>query len=85
MSFMEFGVQNSTSEKEPGSAQAQEVRPARELKKPPVLFRQTQEIIGRIEKLLDGSLLTYWNSPNGSICQLGFRSTTRVVGVKWKA
>jgi serine dehydrogenase proteinase len=37
-------------------------------KNPPVLFEKTQKIIGQIEARLGERLLTYWNSPNGSIC-----------------
>lgn len=50
---------------EQGSAAA----PARtELKSPPVLFEKTQRVIAQIESKLRGPLATYWNSPNGSIC-----------------
>ncbi len=38
------------------------------IKQPPVLFSQTQEIIQRLAGLLDGVLITYWNSPSGSVC-----------------
>lgn len=41
-------------------------RPA--LKKPPVLFEQTQQMIGRIEQRLGAPLLVYWNSGSGSVC-----------------
>lgn len=41
-------------------------RPA--LKNPPVLFEKTQKVIGKIEGRINQRLLTYWNSPNGSIC-----------------
>ena len=37
-------------------------------KHPPILYQRTQPIIKRLEKLLDGRLMTYWISPNGSIC-----------------
>jgi Serine dehydrogenase proteinase len=59
--------------------------PKREVKKPPVLFDQTQKIIARLEELLDGPLLTYWNSPGGSICQndvVGFYETLQSIGRK---
>ena len=62
-------------------------KPERKLKKPPVLFTKTQVIIARIEKLLDGSLLTYWNGQNGSICQndvVGFYEILRAIGQKKK-
>jgi hypothetical protein len=38
------------------------------LKRPPVLFRRTQEVLCALEHRLGGTFLTYWNSPNGSIC-----------------
>ena len=37
-------------------------------KTPPVLFDRTQRVIAQIESQLGERLLTYWNSPNGSIC-----------------
>lgn len=39
------------------------------IKRPPILFRRTQKIIGRIERQVRGCFLTYWNSNNGSVCQ----------------
>src|SRR3954470_10681117 len=42
---------------------------ARDFKKPPVLFDKTQEIVRALEKKLGGAFITYWNSPNGSVCQ----------------
>jgi len=41
---------------------------ARSLKEPPVLFHRTQKVIAAVESKRDEKLLTYWNSPNGSIC-----------------
>jgi hypothetical protein len=41
---------------------------AKGLRTPPVLFARTQEVIRAIESKLGERLLTYWNSPNGSIC-----------------
>ena len=35
---------------------------------PPVLFEKTQKIIAQIEAKLGERLVTYWNSPNGQIC-----------------
>ncbi len=37
--------------------------------KPPVLYRQTQQVIKTIEKKIKVKVLSYWNSVNGSICQ----------------
>jgi len=38
------------------------------LKTPEVLTERTQKVIARIESKLDAPLITYWNSPGGSIC-----------------
>lgn len=37
------------------------------LKKPPILFVQTQEVISQIKKGLDGDFLSYWISSNGEL------------------
>ncbi|MDR1172298.1 MAG: ATP-dependent Clp protease proteolytic subunit [Bacteroidales bacterium] len=37
--------------------------------KPPVLYKQTQQLIKKIEKSEQVKVLSYWNSVNGSICQ----------------
>jgi hypothetical protein len=53
------------------------------IKKPPVLFAQTQKIISSIQKKLEGTFLAYWNSPNGSVCQndvVGFYELLRQIG-----
>lgn len=59
------------------------MKKARKIKKPPVLFVQTQKIILQIEKKLKGTFLAYWNSPNGSVCQndvVGFYELLRQIG-----
>ncbi|MBU1192683.1 MAG: hypothetical protein KKA36_09090 [Gammaproteobacteria bacterium] len=38
------------------------------IKEPPVLFRDTQSLIMKLEKLFDAPLICYWNNPRGSIC-----------------
>lgn len=38
------------------------------IKQPPYLFDQTQELIARLEAILDAPLLTYWNGNRGSVC-----------------
>lgn len=38
------------------------------IKQPPVLFDKTQELIGTIESIVGGPLITYWNNPRGEIC-----------------
>jgi len=50
-------------------SQAQAGRtPRAALKTPPILFEKTQKVIARIENKLGERLVTYWNSPSGSIC-----------------
>ncbi len=39
------------------------------VKQPPVLFDKTQALISRLNKMLGGCLITYWNNPRGSVCQ----------------
>jgi hypothetical protein len=41
--------------------------PRPEIRRPPVLFGQTQPLIERLERLLGGPLVTYWVSPNASM------------------
>lgn len=38
------------------------------IKQPPVLFNKSQVIINQIEKMLGGTLITYWNNPRGEVC-----------------
>jgi Serine dehydrogenase proteinase len=38
------------------------------LKTPPILFERTQKTIRQIESKLGEPFITYWNSPDGSIC-----------------
>ncbi len=40
-----------------------------EIKQPPVLFDKTQCIVEKIETNLDGTFISYWNNPKGSVCQ----------------
>lgn len=37
-------------------------------KQPPILFNQTQAIIRQINRILGGTLITYFNNPRGSVC-----------------
>lgn len=37
-------------------------------KQPPILFAKTQAIISSLDKLLGGTLVTYFNNPRGSVC-----------------
>jgi hypothetical protein len=38
------------------------------LKTPPLLYRETQRALARIEARVDGAFMTYWMSPSGSVC-----------------
>ncbi len=37
-------------------------------KQPPILFDKTQAIISQVNKLLGGTVVTYFNNPRGSVC-----------------
>jgi hypothetical protein len=50
-----------------------------ELKKPPVLFRETQALIRKIEALTGTRLVTYWNSYSGSICANDVRALHKLL------
>ncbi len=39
-----------------------------QIKKPPILFKETQAILSQIEEKMDMPILTYWNSGDGSVC-----------------
>jgi hypothetical protein len=57
----------------------------KEIKKPPILFSQTQRVIAQIEERLGGAFLAYWNAPGGSICQndtVGFYELLQTIGRK---
>lgn len=43
--------------------------PSTKVKQPPVLFDKTQALISRLNAMLGGCLITYWNNPRGSVCQ----------------
>jgi hypothetical protein len=38
------------------------------VKTPPLLFKQTQDVIARIQKKVPGRFLSYWTSTSGSVC-----------------
>ncbi len=38
------------------------------IKTPPLLFEKTQAALARIQRRVDGTFLTYWISPSGSVC-----------------
>ncbi len=37
-------------------------------KQPPILFSKTQAIISKVNKMLGGTMVTYFNNPRGSVC-----------------
>ncbi len=39
-----------------------------DIKEPPILFKETQKLVREIARDLKGLLITYWNSPGGSVC-----------------
>ena len=53
-------------------AASRSVRPRRagrvRVKTPPVLYEKTQALLARIQKMVDGTFLTYWTSTSGSVC-----------------
>ncbi len=38
------------------------------IKTPPLLYDKTQELLGRIQRKVRGTFLTYWTSTSGSVC-----------------
>lgn len=38
------------------------------VKEPPILFKETQSIIGQLESYFNAPVITYWNNPRGSLC-----------------
>jgi hypothetical protein len=56
-------------------------------KQPPILFSKTQDIIKRVNKLLGGTLVTYFNNPRGSVCHddvLALYEVLEKIGVQEK-
>jgi Serine dehydrogenase proteinase len=53
------------------------------INRPPNLFAKTQVSMKRLEKALGAPLITYWNGPNGSVCQndvVGFYELLKRIG-----
>jgi hypothetical protein len=50
------------------SADQRKAKTRVKLKKPPVLYRQTQKILTQVQKAVNKPVLTYWNSSRGSVC-----------------
>ncbi|MEM8607867.1 MAG: ATP-dependent Clp protease proteolytic subunit [Myxococcota bacterium] len=46
-----------------------ETRKKVKLKTSPMRFSDTQKLVSRISDRLGGAFITYWNSPNGQVCQ----------------
>jgi len=40
----------------------------KKIKKPPILFKETQAILSQVEEKLGIPVLSYWNSNNGAVC-----------------
>ena len=51
-----------------------------QVKQPPVLFGKTQEVISQLTTILGGPVITYWNSPRGSVCQTDVVALYEVLG-----
>lgn len=51
-----------------------------QVKQPPVLFRKTQEVISQLTAILGGPVITYWNSPRGSVCQSDVVALYEILG-----
>jgi hypothetical protein len=52
-----------------------------------VLFDRTQKLIKKIDGMLDGDLITYWNNPGGSVCSndvMGFYQMLERTGPRKK-
>jgi hypothetical protein len=43
-------------------------KPAVKIKKPPILFARTQEVLRALEGAVGGPVIAYWNSYNGEVC-----------------
>src|SRR5512139_3156142 len=52
----------------PRIARARRPTPRVRLKTPPLLFEKTQALLGRVQKKVDGTFITYWMSTSGSVC-----------------
>lgn len=55
------------------------------IRKPPELFEKTQKVVAQIEKTIGQPLITYWNSPSGSVCNndvVGFYELLQKIGRK---
>lgn len=46
----------------------QPARKRRPVKNPPVLFSKTQQLVRKIQQIVPGTFITYWNSESGAIC-----------------
>jgi hypothetical protein len=61
------------------------VKPRRRvrLKTPPLLYDKTQGVLGRIQRQLGGSFMSYWTSTSGSVCDndvLALHAVLRTIG-----
>jgi hypothetical protein len=52
----------------PARARRSRVTPRVRVKTPPLLFEKTQALFERAQKQVEGTLLSYWTSTSGSVC-----------------
>src|SRR6185436_18816181 len=52
----------------PARARRSRVSPRIRVKTPPLLFEKTQALFERAQKQVEGTLLSYWTSTSGSVC-----------------
>lgn len=38
------------------------------IRRPPIKFEDTQSVLAKLAKRLDGPVVTYWNNPRGAVC-----------------
>src|SRR5258708_32038547 len=50
-------------------------------KTPPLLFDKTQAIIERLQKRVQGTLISYWTSTSGSVCDNDVMALREVLAV----
>jgi hypothetical protein len=50
------------------------------IKTPPLLYQKTQEVLGKIQRRVDGTFLSYWTSTSGSVCDNDVMALHEVLG-----
>ncbi|MBC8059483.1 MAG: ATP-dependent Clp protease proteolytic subunit [Clostridiaceae bacterium] len=51
------------------NAEKSPIEKDRKIKQPPVLFKNTQSLISKVEEMLGHKMIVYWTSGRGSVCQ----------------